>query len=148
MLFFSFIMQGTIQQESHRKNIGFRLVFSTLSIIFTGTCIKWFPSFFVLYKMLWTTIDFLKKMFVKNLLSTKLAEFTSEGSTSYLINGKKWFKIIPNILLTEITALLNYSWIIFHYKRICLWLNPIYGSEIIAFNYKMFHCLWRLTCKA
>ena len=36
--------------------------------------------------------------------------FTWEESTSYLINGKRWFKIIVNILSIEIYSLLNNSW--------------------------------------
>ena len=34
-----------------------------------------------------------------------------EEPSSYLMNSKRWFKIIVNILLIEINSLLNHSWI-------------------------------------
>ena len=45
MLCFSMITQGHTQLESHRKNIGFWLICSTLSTIFSRLCTKWFLYF-------------------------------------------------------------------------------------------------------
>ena len=71
--------------------------------------------FFLLYKMFLITKDFLMKIQWKRSWQTSWAQnqlnFTWEESTSYLINGKRWFKIMANILLFEIKSLLNYSWI-------------------------------------
>ena len=51
------------------------------------------------------------KTFVENLLAKTQRNFAWNESTSYLINGKRWFKIMTYILLIEIKTLLNYSWI-------------------------------------
>ena len=48
------------------------------------------------------------KCFQKTSWAQNQVNFTWEESTNYLINGKRWFKIMANILLIE---LLNYSWI-------------------------------------
>ena len=50
--------------------------------------------------------DQVKKL-VKDFLNSKPAEFYLRGINQ--INGKKGFKIIVNVLLTEINLLLNYS---------------------------------------
>ena len=46
---------------------------------------------------------------MESLMSSKLDEFLSEKLSSYLINNKRLFKIIANILLIEINSLLDYS---------------------------------------
>ena len=79
------------------KTIGFRLV---CSIIFTRSCTKWFSSFSFFTK--WS--EWQKTCWAWNQLN-----FTREESTSHLINGKSWFKIMADILLIEINTLFNYS---------------------------------------
>ena len=98
--------------------------------------------FLIFYKILWMTKNFLLKIRWKYLWKTSWAwnrvNFTWEESTSNLINGKRWFKIIGNIQLIEINQLLNFSWInnisqkrklfmtqlniyIYMYAYICIW---------------------------
>ena len=104
------ITQGHIQQKSLRKNIWFRLTCYT----FTRLCTKWFSSFWFSTKCSeWQ--DFLKifrwKCLWKILWAWNQLNFTCEESTIYLINGKRWFKIMVNIPLIKIDSLLNYWWI-------------------------------------
>ena len=61
MLCFLTKTQDHTQQVSFRKNIGCRLVCSTLSTIFTRPCLKWFPSFSYHYKMLCRTKIFSRR---------------------------------------------------------------------------------------
>ena len=66
--FFS-VMQGHIEQESYRKNIGFRLVSSALYIIFIRPCTKWFPSVYFSTKSIEAPKIFIEdqvKIFMEN----------------------------------------------------------------------------------
>ena len=51
--------------------------------------------------------------------------FTWEESTNNLINNKKWYKRMVNILVIEIYSLLNYSKITFYWNGNYLWISQI-----------------------
>ena len=58
---FSMITQSHIQQESRRKNIGFRLFCFTSTTILTRPCTQWFPSFLFSLKYFEWQKNFFKK---------------------------------------------------------------------------------------
>ena len=97
------------------KNIGFRPVCFYPIHHIHQTLHQVISIFFILYKMTWISKTFLKKIrwkgFWKRSWEQNQQNFTWEESISFLINGKKWFKIMANLLLIEINSLLNYSWI-------------------------------------
>ena len=77
------IMWVHIQQESCRKNIGFRLVCSTPSTIFTRPCTKCFPSFLFV-----TKCSEGPRRSSENLCRKLLSlNFTWEKSINYLARG-------------------------------------------------------------
>ena len=101
------------------------LVSSTPISISTRLCTKWFwYSFFSTKYFEWHI--FLQKIWWKRLWKTswvrKLFNFNGEDSTSHLINGKRWFKVMAYILMIEINSLLNYEWIL---RKRKLWLNLV-----------------------
>ena len=96
------IMQGHIKQESYKKEYWikaglFYYIPQTLYQVISMFCSLQNP----LNNKRFSQEDQVK-MFVENFLSSKLAEF-------YLIYGKRWSKIMVNILEIEIISLLNYS---------------------------------------
>ena len=112
ILSFSTITQGYIQQESLSRNIGFRLVCSILFTLFIRHCTKWYTSLSFLTKCFegenFSQEDRGKRLWITCGARNQL-NFTWEKSSSSLINGKRWFKIMVNIILIEINSLLNYS---------------------------------------
>ena len=75
-------------------------------------------SDFNLFHSLWNALNDKKfsqenhvKTFGKTFWAQNQLNLTWEESTSYLIDGKKWRKMLGNILLIEINSLFNDSWI-------------------------------------
>ena len=103
---FSLLRKTKFSKNHAGKKIRFRLVCSTLSTIFPRLCPKWFQSSSFSTKCFEWQKLFFKKIKRKCLGKTSWARsqlnFTWEESTNYLINGKRWFKTIVNIRLTEI----------------------------------------------
>ena len=99
------------RQESCRKMIGFRLVCSTLSYSADLAVSDFYLS--RSQKISRITKNFLKitsKFSWKTFWDKTQVNFTLAESISYLINGKRRFKIMVKILLIEINSFLNYSW--------------------------------------
>ena len=102
---------ATFTKNHIEKNIGFWLVCSNPSTILSRSYTKKFPFFSFSTKCSeWQKFsqEDQVKMLVENFLYLKPVEFYLRGINKL---PRRWFKIIPNILLTKINSLLNSSWI-------------------------------------
>ena len=109
-------------RTKQEKIIGFRRLCST---IFTRRCTKWSLSFSFSTKCSEWQNEFLKirwKCLGKSSCAQNQLKFTWEESTNNMINGKKWFKIMANILLID--SLENSSWIDYILLKRKLSMNP------------------------
>ena len=104
--------KGHICKNHVKRKNGFTLVFFYPIHLIHSSNLEVISNFLVLYKMLWITQHFLKKIRWKCLWKTSCARnqinFIWEESTRYLMNGKRWFKLMMNIPLIQINSFINY----------------------------------------
>ena len=110
---------------THEKINGYRLVRSIPSTIFiTELELNDFHVFLFSTKCYERQKNFSRRSGENFCWAWNQLNFTWKESTSYLMNGKRWFKIMVNMLFIEINLLLNYSWMNYILLKWKLFMSP------------------------